>query len=157
MGGLARTPGPVRSTDITSYGSGDMNREELDVSSAPQQITTPASHATGTRRAQHGVRPNTGVRWTIRDRRFQVVFSVVSIVILLVSSAGVAHAGGGGGNGGLPAGIINATSPYYPFLVSPSLFPKPSVAVPYEKYTNNSLPQLVGTDIGTNPTYILAL
>jgi hypothetical protein len=130
---------------------GDPNTSSTREANVPLELGP-----TTTRRGPIRALPNPGARWTFRDRRLQVVVSVVSIVILLVSSGGVARAGGGGGNGGLPAGIINATSPYYPFLVSPNLFPKPSIAVPYEKYTNNSLPQLVGTDIGTNPTYILA-
>jgi hypothetical protein len=133
-----------------------MDLEGLDPSKELEPIASPDSQGSVTRGGGRRVRPNPGLRWTIRDRRIQVAVSIGSILILLVSSGGVARAGGGGGNGGLPSGIINATSPYYPFLVSPTLFPHPSVAVPYDHYTNNSLPQLVGTDIGTNPTYILA-
>jgi hypothetical protein len=80
--------------------------------------------------------------------------SVLSILILLISSAGVARASGGGGNG-LPGGIVGGATPYYPYIAPASSYPTPDAAVAAQTGSNVTLPQLGATGTGSTPTYFL--
>jgi hypothetical protein len=95
-----------------------------------------------------------GARWTLRDRRIQAGVSTFAIVILVVSGLSIGRASASGG-GGLPAGILGAATPYYPYIVSPGLYPAPDLAVPTVAGVNVSLPQLGALGTGSTPTYFL--
>ena len=73
---------------------------------------------------------------------------------MVFSAFGIAKASGPGPPT-YPPGITGSSTPYYPYLVSPSLFPSPQSAISATSNQTVSLPELGSTGIGTNPLYFL--
>jgi hypothetical protein len=88
----------------------------------------------------------------LRNPWLRTTVTIFAILILIGSSLGSVRSSGGG-NG--PPGISSSATPYYPLLVSPSLFPTPDTAVSTSVNKTLSLPQLGSTGIGTNTIYVL--
>ncbi len=72
------------------------------------------------------------------------ILAIFSVLIMVFSAFGIARASGPGPPT-YPPGITGASTPYYPYLVSPSLFPSPESAISATSNQTLYLPQLGAT------------